>query len=209
MSGRKQQTSATLLQPGHDGEPPPRPANLLGGPRAEGIAHDSEVLPVVGGSPGAGKPAAGALAGTARGPRSPGMRSARRSARGIQQRGHPGVLANPSDHGFTNLAARRVIALAIRASTHVLFRHAHPTTGARSGPAAPVMRNWPASAAVRSRVSAAGRHFVSAQRAWCRCGVLTSRRRRCRRWPDHRGPEGVGRPRRPSLCPVAAAADPS
>jgi hypothetical protein len=53
-------------------EPPPRPASLFGGPRAEGIPHDSEALPVVGRPPGAGKPVATALAGTARRPGCPG-----------------------------------------------------------------------------------------------------------------------------------------
>ena len=115
-SGRKQQTSATLVQPGHGGEPPPRPAHLPGGPRAEGIPHDCEALPAAGRPAHAGKPVAGQLAGTARGPGRPGWRATGRSARGVQHRGHPGVLADPSGHGFTSRAARRVIAPADQAA---------------------------------------------------------------------------------------------
>jgi hypothetical protein len=63
-----------------------------------------------------------------------------------------------------------------------------------------VTRGLPASAAVRSRVTAAA-PLLSAERVWYRRQVLASRRRlRCRRWPDHRSPEGRGRP---PPCPVA------
>ena len=117
-SGRNRQTSATLLQPGHGGEPPPRPAHLPGGPRAGGVPHDCEALPVAGRPPSAGKPVAGALAGPARRPGRPGWRAASRSARGIQRRGHPGVLADPSGHGFASWAARRVIAAGDQAAAH-------------------------------------------------------------------------------------------
>ena len=87
-------------------------------------------------------------------------------------------------------------------------RSGGPTACARSRPAAPVTRGLSASAAVRSRVTAAGRRSVSAERAWCRRRVLASRRRRrCRRWPDHRGPEGRGRPLLALWRPAAAAAD--
>jgi hypothetical protein len=50
-SGRKQQTSATLLQPGHGGEPPSRPAHLPGSPRAEGILMTARLYPSPAGRP--------------------------------------------------------------------------------------------------------------------------------------------------------------
>ena len=122
--GRNRRASATLLpphrHPGHDGEPPPRPASLPGGPRAEGIPHDREALPVACRSPGAAKPVAGAPAGTACGPRSRGWRSASRPELGILPGGHSGVLAGPAGDGVASLAARRVIGPPGQAGAHAL-----------------------------------------------------------------------------------------
>ena len=137
-SGRKQQTSATLLQPGHGGEPPPRPAHPPGGPRAEGIPHDREALPIAARPPRAGRPVAGALAGTARRLGRPGYRATSRSARGIQQRGHSGVLADPAGHGFTSRAARRVIAPAGQAAAHA--RRPESRGGRLGKPGSPVRK---------------------------------------------------------------------
>ena len=98
-------------------------------------------------------------------------------------------------------AARRIYRVARPPSRRARPVHAgRPTTCARSRRAAPVMRGLPTSAAVRSRVTAAGRRSIGAERVWCRRRVLARRwRRQCRR-PDHRGPEGVGRPGRPLVA---------
>jgi hypothetical protein len=132
----------------------------------KGLPNDFMVFTVAGRSRGTGKPAAGAVAGTACGPRTPGQRTTGRCAGRSRPRGHAGVLANPAGHGYRWLAAGRVIApvAGLAGASPVLSpRRGSPPHSwqSRGGQRHEPLRSCAGCArAARNRVAAAG--------FWCR-----------------------------------------